>query len=100
MPDAIRGTREPTAKNFVATAMPKCPVDGSQAMIDQVIGGQLSLAESSDSSPRSAVIAGLVPAISLRRDHTLLAGMAATSPAMTSIFVSSKHALKTYRPAA
>src|SRR5438128_1287678 len=31
------GTRAPTAKNLVATAMPICPVMISRAMIDQVI---------------------------------------------------------------
>src|ERR1700752_2551393 len=31
------GTRAPTAKNLVATAMPIWPVRGSRAMIDQVI---------------------------------------------------------------
>src|SRR5882757_1152222 len=34
---AICGTRAPTAKNLVATAMPNWPVSGSRAMIDQVI---------------------------------------------------------------
>src|SRR6185312_5640371 len=37
MPGAIYGTRAPTAKNLVATAMPMWPVRGSRAMIDQVI---------------------------------------------------------------
>src|SRR5689334_10206768 len=37
MPAAICGTRAPTAKNFVATAMPNWPVSLSWAMIDQVI---------------------------------------------------------------
>src|SRR2546428_6868764 len=37
MPGAICGTRAPTAKNLVATAMPIWPVRGSRAMIDQVI---------------------------------------------------------------
>src|SRR3954467_2802707 len=36
-PAAICGTRAPTAKNLVATAMPNWPVWGSRAMIDQVI---------------------------------------------------------------
>src|SRR3954453_9207653 len=31
------GTRAPTAKNLVATAIPIWPVSGSRAMIDQVI---------------------------------------------------------------
>jgi hypothetical protein len=31
------GTRAPTAKNLVATAMPIWPVEESRAMIDQVI---------------------------------------------------------------
>src|SRR5215813_7865524 len=34
---AICGTRAPTAKNLVATAIPIWPVRGSRAMIDQVI---------------------------------------------------------------
>src|SRR5215468_5773944 len=34
---AICGTRAPTAKNLVATAMPIWQVEGSRAMIDQVI---------------------------------------------------------------
>ena len=34
---AMYGTRAPTAKNFVATAMPNWPVALSRAMIDQVI---------------------------------------------------------------
>src|SRR5437868_5556330 len=37
MPGAICGTRAPTAKNFVATAIPIWPVRESRAMIDQVI---------------------------------------------------------------
>src|SRR4030088_3243749 len=37
MPAAICGTRAPTAKNRVATAIPNCPVASSRAMIDQVI---------------------------------------------------------------
>src|SRR5258705_300181 len=37
MPAAIYGTRAPTAKNRVATAMPNSPVAPSRAMIDQVI---------------------------------------------------------------
>src|SRR6476619_5048243 len=37
MPGAMCGTRAPTAKNLVATAMPIWPVRGSRAMIDQVI---------------------------------------------------------------
>src|SRR5690242_20750579 len=36
-PAAICGTRAPTAKNFVATAMPNWPVALSLAMIDQVM---------------------------------------------------------------
>ena len=36
MPAAMCGTRAPTAKNLVATAMPNWPV-ASRAMIDQVI---------------------------------------------------------------
>src|SRR5882757_3900562 len=36
------GTRAPTAKNRVATAMPKWPVSLSRAMIDQVIFPKLS----------------------------------------------------------
>src|SRR6185312_16148680 len=36
-PGAICGTRAPTAKNRVATAMPIWPVRGSRAMIDHVI---------------------------------------------------------------
>src|SRR6185503_16935874 len=31
------GHSAPTAKNFVATATPNCPVAGSRAMIDQVM---------------------------------------------------------------
>src|SRR5882757_129043 len=31
------GTRQPTAKFLVATAMPNCPVAGSRAMRDQVM---------------------------------------------------------------
>src|SRR5215468_2934817 len=34
---AMCGTRAPTAKNLVATAIPIWPVRGSRAMIDQVI---------------------------------------------------------------
>src|SRR5258707_11983811 len=41
-PAAICGTRAPTAKNRVATAMPKWPVAESRAMIDQVILRKLS----------------------------------------------------------
>src|ERR1700690_4262671 len=37
MPGAMCGTRAPTAKNRVATAMPIWPVALSRAMIDQVI---------------------------------------------------------------
>src|SRR5260221_13915589 len=37
IPAATCGTRAPTAKNLVATAMPNWPVAGSRAMIDQVI---------------------------------------------------------------
>src|SRR6266516_6748648 len=37
IPAAICGTRAPTAKNLVATAMPIWPVVLSRAMIDQVI---------------------------------------------------------------
>src|SRR5436190_8011210 len=37
MPGATCGTRAPTAKNLVATAIPIWPVSGSRAMIDQVI---------------------------------------------------------------
>src|SRR3954469_6122350 len=37
IPATMCGTRAPTAKNFVATAMPNWPVAGSRAMIDQVI---------------------------------------------------------------
>src|SRR5690242_7842867 len=37
MPGAICGTRAPTAKKRVATAMPIWPVAESRAMIDQVI---------------------------------------------------------------
>src|SRR5262245_11583516 len=36
-PAAMNGTRAPTAKNFVAIAMPKPPVALSRAMIDHVI---------------------------------------------------------------
>src|SRR6516165_7976894 len=36
-PAAICGTRAPTAKNLVATAIPIWPVAVSRAMIDQVI---------------------------------------------------------------
>src|SRR3569623_2634900 len=36
-PAAMKGTRAPTAKKRVATAMPNWPVAGSRAMIDQVI---------------------------------------------------------------
>src|SRR4051812_17476628 len=36
------GTRAPTAKNRVATAMPNWPVASSRAMIDQVILQKLS----------------------------------------------------------
>src|SRR5206468_11024040 len=43
IPGAICGTRAPTAKNLVATAMPIWPVEGSQAMIDQVILSLLQL---------------------------------------------------------
>src|SRR5882757_8828642 len=32
------GTRQPTAKFLVATAMPNCPVAGSRAIRDQVMG--------------------------------------------------------------
>src|SRR6185312_871273 len=42
MPAAICGTRAPTAKNFVATAMPNWPVAPSLAMIDQVISSFLA----------------------------------------------------------
>ena len=35
-PTSMKGTRAPTAKNFVATAMPISPVMSSRAMIDQV----------------------------------------------------------------
>src|ERR1700759_4516290 len=41
-PAAICGTLAPTAKNRVATAMPKWPVASSRAMIDQVILRKLS----------------------------------------------------------
>src|SRR4249920_651562 len=41
MPGAICGTRAPTAKNLVATAMPMWPVAGSRAMIDHVISYRL-----------------------------------------------------------
>src|SRR5438270_1365664 len=41
-PAAICGTRAPTAKNRVATAMPNWPVASSRAMIDQVILQKLS----------------------------------------------------------
>src|SRR5882757_4592431 len=41
-PAAICGTRAPTAKKRVATAMPKWPVAESRAMIDQVILLELS----------------------------------------------------------
>src|SRR4051812_14390535 len=41
-PAAMCGTRAPTAKNSVATAMPKWPVASSRAMIDQVILRKLS----------------------------------------------------------
>src|SRR3954454_16121015 len=37
MAGATCGTRAPTAKNLVATAIPIWPVSGSRAMIDQVI---------------------------------------------------------------
>src|SRR5882724_13552954 len=37
IPAATCGTRAPTAKNLVATAMPNWPVAESRAMIDQVI---------------------------------------------------------------
>src|SRR5262245_4977999 len=37
MRGAICGTRAPTAKNLVATAMPIWPVEGSRAISDQVI---------------------------------------------------------------
>src|SRR5437016_3806422 len=37
MPDAMLGTRQPTAKFLVATAMPNCLVAGSRAMRDQVM---------------------------------------------------------------
>src|ERR1700722_6823220 len=37
LPAAIKGTRAPTAKNRVATAIPNSPVVLSRAMIDQVI---------------------------------------------------------------
>jgi hypothetical protein len=40
MPGAMCGTRAPTAKNLVATAMPNWPVAPSLAMIDQVISIQ------------------------------------------------------------
>src|SRR5262245_19977854 len=36
-PAAMKGTRAPEAKNFVATAMPKRPVALSRAMIDHVM---------------------------------------------------------------
>src|SRR5215470_14632735 len=36
-PAAMKGTRAPEAKNFVATAMLKRPVDLSRAMIDHVM---------------------------------------------------------------
>src|SRR5690349_16467327 len=36
-PGAMCGTSAPTAKNFVATAIPICPSASSFAMIDQVI---------------------------------------------------------------
>src|SRR5262245_8880081 len=41
-PAAICGTRAPTAKNFVATAMPNWRVTLSLAMIDQVISSFLA----------------------------------------------------------
>src|SRR5215207_4940186 len=37
-PTSTYGTRAPTAKNFVATAIPTSPVMSSRAMIDQVTG--------------------------------------------------------------
>src|SRR2546423_1791226 len=37
MPAAMKGTRAPTAKNLVATAMAKLPVALSRAMIDHVM---------------------------------------------------------------
>src|ERR1700741_3705761 len=43
MPAAMCGTRAPTAKNLVATAMPIWPVALSLAMIDQVILNPLPL---------------------------------------------------------
>src|SRR5437868_7990983 len=42
MPAAICGTRAPTAKKRVATAMPNRPVETSRAMIDQVMLTNLS----------------------------------------------------------
>src|SRR5712671_863053 len=37
MPERMKGTRQPTAKFFVATAMPKARVAGSRATMDQVM---------------------------------------------------------------
>src|SRR5215475_3204239 len=45
MPAAICGTRAPTAKNLVATAMAKSPLNLSRAMIDQVIAAAVGCAK-------------------------------------------------------
>src|SRR6187402_2526450 len=42
MPDWMNGTRQPTAKFLVATAMPNAFVAGSRAIRDQVIAPSLS----------------------------------------------------------
>src|SRR6476620_2903315 len=42
MPDWMNGTRQPTAKFLVATAMPNALVAGSRAIRDQVIAPSLS----------------------------------------------------------
>src|SRR6476620_6062036 len=68
---AICGTREPTAKNLVATAIPKSPVEGSRATIDHVMGARLPCAESPAAHNSSAVITGLVPVIPARRAQCL-----------------------------
>src|SRR5215471_16945755 len=46
MPGAMCGTRAPTAKNLVATAIPIWPEARSVAMIDQVIGWRLGFSTS------------------------------------------------------
>src|SRR5882757_584068 len=51
-PAAICGTRAPTAKKRVATAMPKWPVAESRAMIDQVILLKLSSGRVALHAPR------------------------------------------------